>query len=247
MRTKVIKKFLTLVLLAAFTSSLAWAKDKPYPLLVYENGSKSVVYTNEAAQAMRKNFIIIKNQKNPGLYIISVKRPKVAPGYATASPYELSYSAHSGNVLEPIYVNLNSSGTLASRGGSSTAGRINLTDIIRQEALNNDLDPRIISLIIKYESAYNPNAVSRSGAMGLMQLMPGTAESLGVTDAFDPYQNIAGGAKYFKQQLDRFGDLRQALAAYNAGPGAVQEAGGVPDIAETINYVENIAGEYLGY
>jgi soluble lytic murein transglycosylase-like protein len=203
-----------------------------------------VVYTNRAAQVAERNFVIIKNKKSPGLYVVNVNRHVAASTYCNASPYELSYAANSNNAIEPIYINTHTPSSLASRGGTLYS-RIDLSELIRQEAANNDLDPRIIYLIIKYESGFNPNATSRTGAMGLMQLMPGTADSLGVNDAYDPYENVAGGAKYFKTQLDRFGDLRQALAAYNAGPGAVENAGGVPNIPETINYVENIAGEYF--
>ena len=112
------------------------------------------------------------------------------------------------------------------------------------------IDPALLKGLIRQESNFNPSARSGAGAQGLTQLMPGTAASLGVTDASDPAQAIDGGAKYLKQQLDRFGgDASKALAAYNAGPGAVAKYGGVPPYAETQNYVQKVLGyaaEYEG-
>ncbi len=112
------------------------------------------------------------------------------------------------------------------------------------------IDPALLKGLIRQESNFNANAQSPVGAQGLTQLMPGTAASLGVTDATDPAQAIDGGAKYLKAQLDRFGgDASKALAAYNAGPGAVAKFGGVPPYAETQNYVQKVLGyaaEYRG-
>lgn len=99
----------------------------------------------------------------------------------------------------------------------------------------------LLAALVNAESSGNQNAVSSAGAIGLTQLMPGTAEGLGV-DPYDPYQNLVGGATYLKQQYDRFGSWPLALAAYNAGPGAVEKYGGVPPYAETQNYVARILG-----
>ncbi len=97
---------------------------------------------------------------------------------------------------------------------------------IQSAAAKYNLDPNLIRAVIMTESSFNPNAVSKCGAQGLMQLMPGTAKSLGVQDSFNPSQNIDGGAKYIRQMLDRFGgDLDKALAAYNTGPGTVSKKG----------------------
>jgi soluble lytic murein transglycosylase-like protein len=102
------------------------------------------------------------------------------------------------------------------------------------------LSEELISAVIAAESAYRPNAVSSAGAQGLMQLMPGTAHSLGVQDPFDPFQNVLGGSRYLQQQLQRFGSVEKALAAYNAGPGAVERYGGIPPYRETQNYVRRV-------
>jgi soluble lytic murein transglycosylase-like protein len=115
-------------------------------------------------------------------------------------------------------------------------------------AARNGIDPALLRGLVRQESGFDPSARSGAGAVGLTQLMPATARSLGVTDPTDPAQALEGGAKYLRQQLDRFGgDVAKALAAYNAGPGAVQKFGGVPPYAETQAYVRKIMGYADGY
>ena len=110
-------------------------------------------------------------------------------------------------------------------------------------ALEEGVDPDLFMRLISAESSFNPNAVSTAGAYGLAQLMPGTAADLGV-DPTDPVQNLRGGARYLRQQIDKFGDTSLALAAYNAGPGNVSKYGGIPPFEETQNYVNKIMGGY---
>jgi soluble lytic murein transglycosylase-like protein len=120
--------------------------------------------------------------------------------------------------------------------------------LVEQNARTWQVDPALIKAVIANESGFNANATSSVGAQGLMQLMPGTAASLGVRDAYDPAQNVAGGTHYLRGLLDRFGgDKRLAIAAYNAGPGAVEKYGGVPPYAETRNYVQNVLASFDKY
>lgn len=125
--------------------------------------------------------------------------------------------------------------------------RAELWPHVQQTALANGLDPALVDLVIRMESGYNPRAVSPKGARGVMQLMPSTASAYGVADAFNPRENIRGGIRYLRDLLGRFGsDVRLALAAYNAGPEAVEKHGGVPPYRETRNYVSAILAAYGG-
>ena len=120
--------------------------------------------------------------------------------------------------------------------------------LVEQNAAAWQVDPALIKAVIANESGFNANATSKVGAQGLMQLMPETAASLGVRDAYDPAQNVAGGARYLRSLLDRFGgDKRLAIAAFNAGPGAVEKYGDVPPYAETRNYVQNVLASFGKY
>ncbi|MBI2262714.1 MAG: lytic transglycosylase domain-containing protein [Caulobacterales bacterium] len=118
-------------------------------------------------------------------------------------------------------------------------------DAIAAAAARHGLDPKLLHALVVTESAYRPDARSPVGAGGLTQLMPGTAVELGVRDRFDPVENLRGGADYLARQIRRFGDLRLALAAYNAGPARVARLGRMPDIAETQAYVATVVDCYL--
>jgi soluble lytic murein transglycosylase-like protein len=121
-------------------------------------------------------------------------------------------------------------------------------DLINDAAQRNGVDPGLLKGLIRQESGFDPNAGSPAGAQGLTQLMPGTAAALGVSNVNDPAQSIEGGAKYLAQQLKAFGgDESLALAAYNAGPGAVQRYNGVPPYSETQNYVQKVLGYANAY
>jgi soluble lytic murein transglycosylase-like protein len=128
--------------------------------------------------------------------------------------------------------------------GESKSASINITEMVDKAAHDNHVDPLLVHSIIRVESNYNPYAVSSKGAQGLMQLMPPTARDLGVTDSFDPRQNIEAGVRYLKYLQDMYKDDRLALAAYNAGPGAVQKYKWIPPYPETQDYVNRVGQQY---
>lgn len=153
-----------------------------------------------------------------------------------------------------IYVNTggNSSGgdwmTHSFRAGASsvpTSIPADIDKLVEQTASRHQVDPDLVRAVIRVESGYDPKALSSKGAMGLMQLIPATAQRFGVSNPFDPQQNIEGGVNYLKHLLDLFGgDLNLSLAAYNAGEHTVQRSGGIPAIPETQNYVRKITSIY---
>jgi soluble lytic murein transglycosylase-like protein len=118
---------------------------------------------------------------------------------------------------------------------------------IDQAAARHNVDPSLVRAVIKVESNFNPNAVSRTGAMGLMQLMPQTARQLNVANPFDPQQNVDAGVRHLKKLMESYGgDVKLSLAAYNAGAGAVARSAGIPHFRETRNYVKRITQLYYG-
>ena len=136
-------------------------------------------------------------------------------------------------------------GAPAEMSAAEQANREKIEVMIREVSSRYNVDPALIRAVIETESNWNSKAVSRKGALGLMQLVPGTARQLGVDNAFDPKQNLDGGVHYLHTLLERYnGDLDKSLAAYNAGPGAVDRARGVPRIRETREYVQKVTGSY---
>ena len=119
--------------------------------------------------------------------------------------------------------------------------------LIDEAATTYRLPPALVKAVIAAESAFDPDAVSRRGAKGLMQLMPKTAAELGIDDPLEPESNVRGGAGYLRAMIDRYGDLSRALAAYNAGPSAVDRFGGVPPYRETRDYVDRVLTYYRSY
>jgi soluble lytic murein transglycosylase-like protein len=153
-----------------------------------------------------------------------------------------------------IYVNTSETGArgdLAQRAlppgkaGNSSLPPPEISHLVEQTASRLQVDPQLVHAIIKVESEYDPKAVSRKGAMGLMQLIPKTAQRFGVENPFNPKENIEGGVSYLKHLLDLYGgDLSLSLAAYNAGEGAVQRFSGIPSFAETRDYVQKVTNIY---
>jgi soluble lytic murein transglycosylase-like protein len=136
---------------------------------------------------------------------------------------------------------------VAANFGHSAATTGDIDSAIEEAAARHNVDPNLVRAVVKVESNFNPNAVSRKGAMGLMQLMPSTARQLNVKNPFDPAQNVDAGVRHLKQLLESYGgDVKLTLAAYNAGAGAVARSAGVPHYAETQNYVKRITNLYYG-
>jgi soluble lytic murein transglycosylase len=119
--------------------------------------------------------------------------------------------------------------------------------LIGLTAREHRVQPALVKAVIAAESNFDPGAVSRKGARGLMQLMPETAQELGVDDSFEPSDNVRGGTRYLRSMLDRYGDLSRAIAAYNAGPTAVDRHGGIPPYPETQDYVNRVLTYYRAY
>lgn len=136
-------------------------------------------------------------------------------------------------------------------GGRTVAGKTSVRDngdvanMVYQTAQQYGVDPKLAMAVAETESGLQPGAVSSAGAVGVMQLMPETAQGLGVSDSYDARQNIDGGVRYLRQMLTTFGgDVSKAIAAYNAGPQAVKDYNGVPPYAETQNYVDHVLSLY---
>jgi len=154
-----------------------------------------------------------------------------------------------GPRLSSIQFNADVSAALAAgssnvRSTARPVARAAIQRYVNVNAAAAGVDPALIEAIIAKESGFDPTATSSAGARGLMQLMPQTAASLGVSDAYDPAQNIRGGTRYLRALLDRFGSVELAVAAYNAGPSAVERYGGVPPYAETRSYVRSVLARY---
>jgi len=165
----------------------------------------------------------------------SLSTASASSGSAPASFADALQAAGSSEVLPT---------STAATGSQSTE----YDALIAQAAERNGVDPAVLHGLIEQESAFNPNSTSSAGAEGLTQLMPGTASSLGVANPLNPAESIEGGARYLSEMMAKFGgNTSEALAAYNAGPGAVEQYGGVPPYAETQSYVSKVLGYAEAY
>lgn len=216
-----------------------------------ENGRK--IYVNDAppAPAKRSSVPSASPRRSSLVYWSATERRWKAVPSANGATMKAARSAaaevdeYLGKESDPELRRANINSLNYSRGRSFTAEQID--SAITAAAARHNVDPNLVRSVVKVESNFNPNAVSRKGAMGLMQLMPGTARSLNVTNPFDPEQNVDAGVRHLKKLLESFGgDIKLSLAAYNAGAGAVARSSGIPRFAETQNYVRRITNIYYG-
>lgn len=163
----------------------------------------------------------------------------------SSGPTDTAVSSESYDASDAVAGTSASGTTSASQSGEGLECSAELDAIFDEAAEKYGVDAKFLKSIAKCESDFDPACVSHSGATGIMQLMPATAAELGVSDSYDPYQNIMGGAQYISELLDKYnGDTSLALAAYNAGSGNVAKYGGIPPFTETRNYVKKVLGYY---
>jgi soluble lytic murein transglycosylase-like protein len=237
--------------LSSLTAPRAWAAEvdstRQGITTTEEHGRK--VYVNDdlpsqkhaapAAQPKRSRLVYWSSKEN---------RWKPVPSAGTAS----MQAARSAAAEVTQYFGHESLQTanakiLAANARGHQASSEEIDSSIVMAAARHNVDPNLVRAVVKVESNFNSNAVSRKGAMGLMQLMPSTARSLNVKNPFDPDQNVDAGVRHLKQLLENYGgDVNLTLAAYNAGAGAVARSSGVPHFAETQNYVRRITNLYYG-
>jgi len=212
-----------------------------------EHGRK--IYVNEAipagarhtqgSETPRRKLMYWSSKENRWKPVPPANAASMRAARSAADEVNQYLGRESGQSATARIVTANSGGTASTPGDIDTA--------IEQAAARHNVDPNLVRAVVKVESNFNPNAVSRKGAMGLMQLMPSTARQLKVKNPFDPEQNVDAGVRHLKQLLESYGgDVKLTLAAYNAGAGAVARSSGVPHYAETQNYVRRITNLYYG-
>src|SRR5580700_1858091 len=213
-----------------------------------ENGRK--VYVNEEDSPVRGRQAQAAQPKRSGLVYWSTKenRWKPVPSVSTASMQAArSAAAEVGQYFTRESAQSANAKIVAANARGHQASQDEVDASIVMAAARHNVDPNLVRAVVKVESNFNSNAVSRKGAMGLMQLMPSTARQLNVRNPFDPDQNVDAGVRHLKQLLENYGgDVNLTLAAYNAGSGAVARSAGVPRYAETQNYVRRITNLYYG-
>ncbi len=199
----------------------------------------SASHHTQESEAPRRKLMYWSSKENRWKPVPGPSAPAMRAARSAAAEVNEYLGHESTQSATAKIVNANFRGPIASQGDIDSA--------IEQAAARHNVDPNLVRAVVKVESNFNPNAVSRKGAMGLMQLMPSTARQLKVRNPFDPEQNVDAGVRHLKQLLESYdGDIKLTLAAYNAGAGAVARSSGVPHYAETQNYVRRITNLYYG-
>jgi soluble lytic murein transglycosylase-like protein len=212
-----------------------------------EHGRK--IYVNEDAPAQKHATAAVSPKRSSLVYWSSKdSRWKPVPSAGTASMQAAkSAAAEVSQYYGHGAAQSANAKIVAANAHGHQASQEEIDASIVMAAARHNVDPNLVRAVVKVESNFNSNAVSRKGAMGLMQLMPQTAKSLKVNNPFDPDQNVDAGVRHLKQLLENYGgDVNLTLAAYNAGSGAVARSAGIPRFAETQNYVRRITNLYYG-
>jgi soluble lytic murein transglycosylase-like protein len=225
--------------LSISSATPAWAQSGAITPTTDDSGRKIYVNGDGASSAPSAKAESAMPSRSPLVYW-SVTEHRFKPVPTSGAVMRAARSAASE-------VNTYLDGRSPSQTFNHTFTQQDIDAAIDEAAARHNVDPSLVRSVVKVESNFNPNAVSRKGAMGLMQLMPSTARSLRVANPFDPAQNVDAGVRHLRKLLDSYGgDVRLSLAAYNAGSGAVARSAGVPHFRETQNYVRRITDLYNG-
>jgi soluble lytic murein transglycosylase-like protein len=259
-KTRIMRKRLQLAFMLTATTAIATSLSLAAPLVWAENDRASEaitttdehgrkIYVNEPAPAQKHATQTAQPKRSSLVYWSSKEsRWKPVPSAGTASMQAArSAAAEVSQYFGHESVQSANAKIVAANARGHQASPDEIDASIVMAAARHNVDPNLVRAVVKVESNFNSNAVSRKGAMGLMQLMPSTARSLKVNNPFDPQQNVDAGVRHLKQLLENYGgDVKLTLAAYNAGSGAVARSAGVPHYAETQNYVRRITNLYYG-
>lgn len=229
----------------------AWAAegDNTAHGITTEDDHGRKIYVNEDAPARQRQAQAAPVRRSTLAYWSSKEKCwKPVPGASAASMQAArSAAAEVSQFFGHESAQSANAKIVAANAGGHQASQEEIDASIVMAAARHNVDPNLVRAVVKVESNFNSNAVSRKGAMGLMQLMPTTARQLNVKNPFDPDQNVDAGVRHLKQLLENYnGDVNLTLAAYNAGAGAVARSAGVPHFAETQNYVRRITNLYYG-
>lgn len=203
------------------------------------------IYPNNATIESFEKVLSGTAKSNFGSLLLNPASLKVRGDLYNSNSDDISTDNITNDILKRAIQEVNDAKRDYSQS-SSAPSKSQILGMINKISRDNGVDEKLVQALIKQESGFNPNAKSKVGAMGLMQLMPSTAKALGVKDPYNAAQNVEGGVKYLKSMLQKYnGNVILALAAYNAGPNAVDKYSGVPPYKETQNYVRNILSNYL--